>query len=265
LAQNLLLSCDASTIINLTGMIKNFRLLKLIAIIAGLVSVLFKSEDAVAQDTLRVQQPYLFFPYPMQNKWQVSLGFTLTGMPEDVTEEVQVKAPVFDVHAIRRISKSMYLDGRIQTQFIQSYFSAGLRWIPIVRDRISLSVGDDIAWWYGKLNAASFRTNASGWQNTPNASLGYQFNDKVLMTLKGEALLNLKYSTTIAKEIVQTQGFDFSGVAGSIILEQPLGKKSHIITGFRGQYSNFFWQTWPLFETFDRRIFYPEFIVGFVL
>jgi hypothetical protein len=85
------------------------------------------------------------------------------------------------------------------------------------------------------------------------------------MTLKGEALISINSKTTIAKEIVETKGSEFSGWAGSFILEQPLGKKSHIITGFRAQYTNFFWQTWPLFETFDRRIFYPEIIVSFIL
>ena len=244
-------------------MIKRISLLKLIAL--SFLSIAGNTENANGQDSSRVHQPFMFFPYPMQHKWQVSLGFTLTAMPEDVTEEVQVKAPVFDIHAIGRLSSSLYLDGRIQTQFIQGYLSAGIRWLPLIKDRISLSLGDDFAWWHEKLNVASFDTKGSGWQNTPNASLGYQFGDKVLLTLKGEILLNLKYSTTIAKEIVQTQGFDVNGAAGSIILEQPLGKKSHIITGFRGQYSNFFWQTWPLFETFDRRIFYPEFIVGFIL
>jgi hypothetical protein len=222
--------------------------------------------NLMAQDTTRIDQPYLFFPYPMgEKKWHMSLGYTMTAMPEDVTEEVQVRVPVIDIHAVRKLTKSIYLDARIQTQIVQSLFSAGFRWAFILNDRISLSVGDDFSFWYGSLEVASFNTNANGWQNFPNASLGYRFNDKVLMTLKGEALININSKTTIAKEIVETKGYEFSGWAGSILLEQPLGKKSHIITGFRAQYTNFFWQTWPLFETFDRRIFYPELIVSFIL
>src|SRR5829696_136619 len=247
-------------------MIKKYKLLKPALIIIGLIFLLGKTEKILAQDTGRINQPYIFFPYPMDTKkWHVSLGFTLTAMPEDVTEEVQVRAPVLDLHAIRKLSKSLYLDGRLQTQFLQGHISAGIRWAHIINERLSLSVGDDFAWWHGKLEIASFDTKANGWQNFPNASLGLRFKDKVLMTLKGEALLNLGYKTSIAKGISQTKGFEFSGWGGSIILEQPLGKKSHIITGLRGQYTNFFWQTWSLFETFDRRIFYPEVIVGFIL
>jgi len=232
----------------------------------GLVFLFGKKDNLLAQDTMRVNQPYLFFPYPLgEKKWHVSLGYTMTAMPEDVTEEVQVRAPVLDLHAVRKLSKSIYLDGRLQTQFVQGHISVGMRWAHAFNERLSLSLGDDFAWWHGKLEVASFDTKANGWQNFPNASLGIRFKDKVLMTLKGEAILNLGYTTSIAKDISQTKGFEFSGWAGTFMLEQPLGKKSHIITGLRGQYTNFFWQTWSLFETFDRRIFYPEVIVGFIL
>ena len=247
-------------------MTKKIKLLKSLLFIIGMISLLVKTEVGLAQDTGRVSQPYLYFPYPLgEKKWHVSLGYTLTAMPEDVTEEVQVRAPVLDVHAVRKLSKSFYLDGRLQTQFVQGHISAGIRWAHILSDRLSLTLGDDLAWWHGKLEIASFDTKANGWQNFPNASLGIRFKDQILMTLKGEAILNLGYTTSIAKDISQTKGFEFSGWAGSFILEQPLGKKSHIITGLRGQYTNFFWQTWSLFETFDRRIFYPEIIVGFIL
>jgi hypothetical protein len=255
-----------SLLFNLTAMTKKIKLLKPLLFITAAILLLTKTEISLAQDTTRIDQPYLFFPYPLgEKKWHVSLGFTLTAMPEDVTEEVQVRAPVLDLHAVRKLSKSFYLDGRLQTQFVQGHISVGVRWAHIINERLSLSVGDDIAWWHGKLEVASFDTKANGWQNFPNASLGLRFKDKILMTVKGEALLNLGYTTSIAEDISQTKGFEFSGWAGSIFLEQPLGKKSHIITGFRAQYTNFFWQTWSLFETFDRRIFYPEVIVGFVL
>jgi hypothetical protein len=122
-----------------------------------------------------------------------------------------------------------------------------------------------MAWWYGVLNIASFRTNARGWFNYPNASIGYRFGKGVLLTLHGEALLNMGYTTSISKEVRSRKGFQFSGVAGGLILEQPFHKNTHIITGLRAQYTNFFWQTWPLFETFDRNIFYPEIIVGIIL
>jgi len=247
-------------------MIKKDTRLRAILFLIGMISLLGKSSVLFAQDTGRINQPYLFFPYPMQEKkWHVSIGYTMTALPQDVVEEVQVRAPLLDLHALRKLSQSLTIDGRFQTQIVQTRFVIGLRWSHILNERVSISVGDDIAWWHGKLEVASFDTKANGWQNYPNASMGLRFKEKVLLTLKGEALMNLGYTTSIAKDITEKKGFQFSGWAGSIILEQPFTKKLDMTIGFRGQYTDFFWQTWSLFETFDRRIFYPELIVGFIL
>ena len=247
-------------------MIKKDKRVKITICLIGLIFLLGKPTHSPAQDTSRVNQPYLFFPYPLhEKKWHVSIGYTMTGLPQDVVEEVQVRAPLLDLHAIRKLSKSLYLDGRFQTQIVQTRLVLGLRWAYILNDRISLSVGDDMAWWHGKLEIAGFDTRANGWQNYPNVSLGLRFKEKVLLTIRGEALMNLGYTTAIAKDITEKQGFQFSGWAGSIILEQPFTKKLDMTIGLRGQQTDFFWQTWSLFETFDRRIFYPELIVGFIL
>ena len=54
------------------------------------------------------------------------------------------------------------------------------------------------------------------------------------MTMKGEALINLSSKTTIAKEIVETKGAEFSGWAGSILLEQPLVRNHILLPGSEG-------------------------------
>src|SRR5438552_2252150 len=102
-----------------------------------------------------VQQSSVFFPYPVQGKkFHSSIGFTLTAMPQDVTEEVQVRAPAGDYHFIRKIDKGFYIDGRVNFQIVQNHFSFGPRWAHVINDRFSFSVGDDIAWWFGRLHVA---------------------------------------------------------------------------------------------------------------
>jgi len=40
------------------------------------------------------EQGDLFFPYPPEGrKWHSSIGITLTNMPEDINEEVQIRFP----------------------------------------------------------------------------------------------------------------------------------------------------------------------------
>ncbi|HEX2607865.1 MAG TPA: hypothetical protein VHK91_10815 [Flavisolibacter sp.] len=213
----------------------------------------------------RVPHKYLFFPYPLDKNWHVSLGFTLTTMPEDITEEVQIRAPAGDFHVLRKLGKGFYLDGRVNFQVLQNHISIGPRWAKVLNDRFSVSVGDDMAWWFGNLNVSGFNTKAHGWLNYPNASIGYRFKKQVLMTLKGEASITLSDESRVGEQLLENNRTRFNGVGGTILIEQPFYKNKSIILGFKGQYTNFYWQTWPLFETFDRTIFYPEIIVGFIL
>ena len=236
----------------------------------GLILLLFAFvfQHAGAQEQeqqLPIKQRYIFFPFPMEKNWHVSLGYTLTALPEDVTEEVQLRAPCGDLHALRKISNEWSIDGRLQFQILQNHISIGPRWTKVLNNKLSMSVGDDFAWWFGNLDVASFRTKGQGWINYPNVSLGYRLKKELLVTFKGEALITLSEKTEVGDNSVSKSSVAFNGYSGSFLLEQPFHKKRSIILGFKAQYSNFFWQTWSLFETFDRYIFYPELTIGFIL
>ena len=213
-----------------------------------------------------LNQSYIFFPYPLVGKnWHSSIGFTLTNMPEDITEEVQLRVPAGDYHVLRRLPKGFYLDGRISFQVLQNHFSVGGRWSHILNDRFSFSVGDDMGWWFGILDVASFKTKASGWINYPNLSLGYRVRNQMLLTLKAEAMVNLYYHSKVGEQILEDKNSQFVGWSGSLYLEQPLYKKKNFLLGLTFRYTKFFWQTWSLYSTFDRYLFYPEITVGFIL
>jgi hypothetical protein len=213
-----------------------------------------------------VHKGYLFFPSSLKDKkWHTSLGYTLTGFPEEITEEVQLRVPAGDFHVLRQIYKGFYIDGRVNFQIVQNHFSLGPRWAYDITNRLSFSVGDDFAWWFGTLNIESFRTKANGWMNYPNISLGYRLKKELLLTLKEEAIFSLSYQTKVGDQKLDYSGNQFVGWATSIYLEQPFYGKNHLTLGFRGQYTKFYWQTWSLFATFNRYLFYPEIVVGFVL
>ncbi len=215
-----------------------------------------------AQDSL--PNSYLFFPHPMTRRWHQSIGFTFTDLPRDVTEEVQLRAPVIDLHVLRRLSKHWILDGRVKAQVLQNHFSAGPRYTRAINDRFSFSVGDDFAWWFGILMVSDFRTKANGFINYPNASVGMKLKKDLLLTLKGEGLITLTENYTVGGRNIEKANFSWDGYSLGLFLEQPFYKRTSVTLGFKAQYTNFFWQTWPLFETFDRKIFYPEILIGFI-
>jgi hypothetical protein len=234
-----------------------------LGIVIFLCSALFSSaQDSIPPPAIK----YIFFPYPVPNKaWHSSIGLTLTSMPQDITEEVQVRAPAGDFHVLRGLPKGFYLDGRLNFQIVQNHVSLGLRWARPISHKFSISLGDDFGFWYGRLNINSFDTQAMGWLNYPNVSVGFRADEDLLFTLKGEAFINLSSKSTVGGLTVSSHTNSFSGWGATLMLEQPFYGKKNISLGVRAMYSNFFWQTWSLYESFDRNIFYPEIVVGFIL
>jgi len=237
--------------------------MRCLGVVAFLCSVLVSS----AQDSIpHPANKYIFFPYPLANKtWHSSLGLTLTAMPQDITEEVQVRVPAVDFHVLRGLPKGFYLDGRINFQLIQNHTSVGWRWAHSLNRKVSVSIGDDFAFWFGALTIGSFDTKAYGWMNYPGLSIGYRVDHDLLFTLKGEALINLSSKSTVGGIAVGDRTKKFNGWSATLMLEQPFYGKKNLSLGVRAMYTNFFWQTWSLHEPVDRTIFYPEIIIGFIL
>jgi hypothetical protein len=218
-----------------------------------------------AQDIPITGEKFIYFPHPPQRSWNTSVGLVATTMPYEVTEELHYRIPAIDVHTIKNIGKGFYADAHLSSQILQNMITVGPRWAAKISDRVSIAVGDDIGYWFASLNREGFKTKASGWQNYPNASIGYRFNKRILLTLKGESIMTLSVNTHAGDIPVTTTYKTFSGSAYSVVLEQPFYGKKSLSLGIRAIYTSFFWQTWTAFTNFDRNFFYPQLIVGLVL
>ena len=223
------------------------------------------SVQIFAQDVPITGQKRIFFPYAMDKKWQTSVGIVSTTMPLDITEEAHVRAPAADIHVLRKLGKKLYADGRLNFQFLQNLITVGPRLPFIINDRMSMAIGNDIGYWFGNINIATLRTKGHGFQNYPNLSLGYRFNKQILLTVKAEAIMNFGIKTYSAGTPVTSDYRLFSGSAYSVILEQPFAGSKSMTLGFRAMYTDYFWQTWMLFENYERNLFFPEITVGLIL
>ena len=218
-----------------------------------------------AQDLPIEGQKRIFFPHPMDKSWQTSIGFTSTTMPRDITEEAHFRLPAGDLHVLKRLGKKLYLDSRLNFQVLQNLVTIGPR-LPIkLSNRISMALGNDFGFWFGRINVASIQTRGHGFQNYPNIAFGYRFNKQILLTLRAESIMNFGIQTRAAETPVESDYRLFSGSAYSVILEQPFAGSKSMTLGFRAIYTDYFWQTWTLFENTDRNLFYPQIIVGLIL
>lgn len=209
---------------------------------------------------------YIFFPSPWKGSaWRSSIGFTLTEMPAEITEETQIRAPAIDYHVLRRLDKGFYLDGRINAQIVQNHISIGPRWAMDISPKFSFNLGDDFAWWFGILEVEGFKTKANGWMNYPGISVGYRLKHELLLTLREEAEISLSYQSKVGDQKLIHDTDKFVGWSTAVYLEQPFFSQTHVSLGLKIRYSKFYWQAWSLFSTFDRYLLYPEIVVGFIL
>lgn len=226
---------------------------------------IFLLAQSFAQNYPIEQQRYVYFPHPMHNKWSTSLGISATTLPYDITEELHYRIPAGDVHFLTKINKNIQLDSRFYIQILQNLVTVGPRWTTRLNDRFCMAIGDDMGYWFGFVNFAGFKSRGNGLQNSPNISFGYRFNKQVLLTLKADAILNFDVNTYAGNSKVTSDYKVFSGTSYMLVTELPFYGKRGISLGFRAMYTNFFWQTWAAFESFDRNIFYPQIVIAVIL
>lgn len=217
--------------------------------------------------TPETRQPAIYFPQaPLPGKTRKSIGLVFTTTPPELTEEVRVSVPAIDFNIQHGITKHLYLNGRVQTQFVQSNIGLGLRWSSQLTERLFIAPGIDATGWFGALLIKDvFNSQAYGAQAFPSLSVGYRFTRDVQITVKPEVIMDLYYRSQVGNLAVVYDRQRINGYAFTVMLEQPLYHKQHVLVGFRAAYSNFNWQLWSLYDTFDRNLFYPQLLFGFIL
>lgn len=235
------------------------KFLPTIIVLLGLVT------EMKAQEVPIEQLKYVYFPHPLTRNWTTSIGITATTMPYEITEELHYRVPALDVHTLKKINDHFLIDARGSLQVFQNLITIGPKWTTKITDRVSVAAGYDFGYWFGALNLEGFNLKGHGWQNFPNASIGYRFNKAILLTFKAESIITLNVKATADKTPLQYNYNHFSGTAYSITLEQPFYGNKTLTLGIRALYTKFFWQTWSAFTNFDRDFFYPQLIVGLVL
>lgn len=215
-----------------------------------------------AQDSSFNRLKGVYFPAPTERGSKFAVGFTSTTMPYEVTEELHFRVPAIDLRWVKRLSQKLSLDMHARVQVFQNLFTAGPRWSTALSDRYFLSVGNDVGYWFGTLDVETVKTRGHGYQDIPNFSIGRRFNRRVLLTFRADAQMNFGIRAFAKETELTAKHRLFSGSSYTLVLEQPFYGKKVLSVGLRGVYTDFFWQTWTLFETFDRNLFYPQVIVN---
>ncbi|HEX9959246.1 MAG TPA: hypothetical protein VGA96_18390 [Fibrella sp.] len=217
-------------------------------------------------DSASPKIPYVHFPYPLpKGTNRATLGVTFTTSPRDITEEIQISIPAGDLTVLHGLTDKLAITGRFTFQFLQNYGSAGIRYSVPVKGRFYASAGADLGTWFGSLQLAQFNNRGFGVLAAPNMAIGFRSSRELLVTFRGEIDLGVYYRSRVGKTVTDRSGLTLNGYGATVTLEQAFFGRRHVALGFRALYTNFNWQFWSLYDTFDRNIFYPEAFIGFFL
>ena len=217
-------------------------------------------------DSTSPRVPFVHFPYSLpKGISRATLGVTFTTSPRDITEEIQLSIPAGDLLVLHGLTNNLALTGRFTFQFLQNNLSVGLRYSRPIKGRFYASVGANAGAWFGSLQLAQFNNRGFGVQAIPNVAIGFRSSRDLLVTFRAEVDLGLYYRSRVGNTLSERGNVLLNGYGGTVTLEQAFFGRRHIAIGFRALYTNFNWQFWSLYDTFDRNIFYPEAFVGFFL
>ena len=222
--------------------------------------------NSAPAQTLGTTPGTLHYPLAITPKeFKTEFAVSFSKMPQDVVEEsASIRWPLFTLEANYGLPENFILKGRINTQIITNHLLLGGKWVYAPHERVHLSVGYDIAYWFGQLKQYGFNNTAHGWINYPNLTVGYDFG-KVALSVKGE--LNIVTSHTLYADDIEVstdQNF-FNGGSFTVYLEQPLWKNTTVSLAYRSNFLKFYYPEWLLFPTINQFYFIPELEVGFRL
>ena len=198
-------------------------------------------------------------------KTQNLISLTLAKLPEDAVEEASayIYAPLINYDIYYGMPFGFSLHGNFTTNWITFHLAAGPVW-TIQYNRLSLALGYDVAYVYGRLFKFGFNSEIQGWINYPNITLGIAFN-KFTISVKSEAVFLTSVNQFNDDIEIGTDKNRISGVSLGVFIEQPLWKDNFITLGFKGNYTRLYYPAWAVFPTWDRYNFIPEVIIGLEL
>lgn len=220
---------------------------------------------AIAQDALdRATVPSVYYPAPKETwGFDAAVGLRVLTVPRDIAEEELNRAPSLELQAVLGLPLQFSIPVSATLQYFTNHFRTGLCWTYRFRN-LAISVGDDAAFWFGFVDFEGFDNRANGWMNYPNVSAGYDFGD-VRLTAKAEAVYLMSMRSFAGDEEVSMNRYFNTGWALAFVLEQPFWKDTHVLLGVRLVRTDFHYQTWFAFSTFDRKLLFSELLFGVLL
>lgn len=231
------------------------------ALLLAIAVPLSAQTEAIQTEAAR---PWLYFPAPHgSGELRAVAGIRLLTLPREIVEEEINKAPSLDCAAVLGLPGQTALHGQAVLQFVTNHLRLGARWSHRI-GAFGIGAGYDVGLWFGFVEFEGFDNRGNGWTHYPQLSLGYDFGD-VLLSLRAEAIWIQAMRSFAGENEIRNTGNRFAGGSLTAVLEQPFWNQTHVALGVRLSLTEFHYQSWFAFSTFERKLLFSELILGVLL
>jgi len=202
---------------------------------------------------------YYYEPRPLIPSTSVfQIGGSATLLPEPVVEN-EYPVPAIDVQYKLGLAGEWSLVTSGSTNFFSNLIHGGLQWNR-AWDRFSLGIAQHVGGFMGFISAEGQFDNSWAWAGigVTLVRAGFRLDDYAL-SVTGAASYIIHSESNVADVNAQGPNGTWNDLYLTLAVEQPFLKESFIALGFSLTYSRTPYQTWLLFNTYDQRLFVPEF------
>ncbi len=241
-----------------------------LAVVAGFICLFVsvkgfaqKTEKPVGEASFDISRASMYYPhYSRLGRFQKEIALAQIYLPFDWLETA-AQVPLLQFHGLVGITKRISIDTRFSSLVVANQISLGPR-VQHEFGRFSISGGCDVGYAFGALTEFGFNSSLSNWNNYPNLSVGFRWND-ITFTLKGELNYVTSVSTSQGDNTINRDANFYNGYTIGLYMEQRLWKHHVLIVAVKNSYSRYHFMAWPAFSTFNRFYDMPELYLGLVL
>ncbi|MDT8322557.1 MAG: hypothetical protein RRA94_00495 [Bacteroidota bacterium] len=209
-------------------------------------------------------RPWLYFPAPRgAGDVRTMVGVRLLTLPREIVEEEINKAPALDGAVAIGLRGQTALHAQAILQYVTNHIRVGGKWTHRLGN-FGIGAGYDIGIWFGFADFEGFDNRGNGWTHYPQLLFGYDFGD-VLLSLRGEVIWIQAMRTFVGENEIRSTGNRIAGGSLMAVLEQPFWGNTHAALGVRLSLTEFHYQSWFAFSTFERKLLFSELILGILL
>jgi len=207
---------------------------------------------------------HFYYPEPAE-KYEIlsAIGLSIGKIPKFIVDDQINQSPMLFGSVRLGLFYNLSLNASVNTNYLTNHFTLGPGW-HFSYKKLSLSLADNFAYWFGSANFDNFNVSINGWMNNPSLSVGYDLT-KVLATFKAELTIVSHITKYVGDETVQTKKGQVVGTSFSFLLEQPLWKQNYVILGLKLNYTKYYYQSWLAFSTREQWLVIPEFSIGYII